>query len=124
MRKSAMSDLSIVARAERAEEERDVLKLALEGKQQGHSRNIKEMPLICFYCGKHVPVAFNQCTDCREEAETSRREPKVLWGWEIDEIKSVLRQFQSAHPGQLPTEVERALATLKSSQSTKDSGTA
>jgi len=34
--------------------------------------------------------------------------PKSLWGWDIEEIKSAMRQFQSKHPGKLPSEVERA----------------
>lgn len=35
------------------------------------------------------------------------REPKSLWGWPIEEIKSAMRQWQATHGSKLPTEVEK-----------------
>lgn len=47
-----------------------------------------------------------------EAAERDTRErlahPKMIWGWDIEEIKSAMRQFQSKHPGKLPSEIEVA----------------
>lgn len=34
--------------------------------------------------------------------------PKMMWGWDIEEIKSAMRQFQSNHPGKLPSEIEKS----------------
>ena len=72
----------------------------------------------CPHCGCHIdnPEDAQRCS-WHPDAMAGRAsvvqpspvsEPRSLWGWPIEEIKSAMRQFQSKHPDKLPLDIERA----------------